>query len=95
MSRSASGERPTIQDVADAAGVSVATVSRALRGLPNVALPTRVRVEAAARELEYRPDPHASRLAAGRSGPVYRQMGYGSLSAKMGSSNLRRMATAA
>ena len=67
MSRPASGERPTIQDVAVAAGVSVATVSRALRGLPNVALPTRVRVEAAARELEYRPDPHASRLAAGRS----------------------------
>jgi LacI family transcriptional regulator, repressor for deo operon, udp, cdd, tsx, nupC, and nupG len=67
MSRSAGGERPTIQDVAVAAGVSVATVSRALRGLPNVAMPTRVRVETAARELEYRPDPHASRLAAGRS----------------------------
>jgi DNA-binding LacI/PurR family transcriptional regulator len=66
-SPSSSGERPTIQDVAAAAGVSVATVSRALRGLPNVAVPTRTRVEAAARLLDYRPDPHASRLAAGRS----------------------------
>jgi DNA-binding LacI/PurR family transcriptional regulator len=57
----------TIQDVASAAGVSVATVSRALRGLPNVAVTTRARVEAAARDLNYRPDRHASRLAAGRS----------------------------
>ncbi|MBA3399327.1 MAG: LacI family DNA-binding transcriptional regulator, partial [Acidimicrobiia bacterium] len=30
-------ERSTIEQVATAAGVSVATVSRALRGLPNVA----------------------------------------------------------
>ncbi len=64
------GERSTIQDVAAAASVSVATVSRALRGLPNVAVSTRVRVEEAARELDYRPDPHASRLAAGRSRTV-------------------------
>jgi DNA-binding LacI/PurR family transcriptional regulator len=63
-------ERSTIEDVATAAGVSVATVSRALRGLPNVAVSTRARVEAAARDLAYRPDPHASRLAAGRSRTV-------------------------
>jgi len=42
-------ERSRIEDVASAAGVSVATVSRALRGLPNVAVSTRARVEAAAR----------------------------------------------
>jgi LacI family transcriptional regulator, repressor for deo operon, udp, cdd, tsx, nupC, and nupG len=60
-------ERSRIEDVASAAGVSVATVSRALRGLPNVAVSTRARVEAAARDLNYRPDPYASRLAAGRS----------------------------
>ncbi len=60
-------ERSTIQDVASAAGVSVATVSRAFRGLPNVAVSTRTRVQAAARDLNYRPDPYASRLAAGRS----------------------------
>jgi DNA-binding LacI/PurR family transcriptional regulator len=60
-------ERSTIEHVASAAGVSVATVSRALRGLPNVAVSTRARVEEVARELHYRADPAASRLAAGRS----------------------------
>ena len=60
-------ERSTIEHVASAAGVSVATVSRALRGLPNVAVSTRARVEEAARALNYRADPAASRLAAGRS----------------------------
>lgn len=59
--------RPRIEDVADAAGVSVATVSRALRNLPNVAPSTRDRVHAIADELGYRPDPAASRLAAGRT----------------------------
>jgi DNA-binding LacI/PurR family transcriptional regulator len=60
-------ERATIEDVAAAANVSVATVSRALRGLPNVAAPTRERIEKIAAELEYQADPAASRLAAGRS----------------------------
>ncbi len=63
-------ERATIEDVASAAGVSVATVSRALRGLPNVAGPTRERIEKIAAELNYRADPAASRLAAGRSRAV-------------------------
>lgn len=62
--------RATIEDVATAAGVSVATVSRALRNLPNVADSTRARVEAAALELEYHADPAASRLATGRSRSV-------------------------
>jgi LacI family transcriptional regulator, repressor for deo operon, udp, cdd, tsx, nupC, and nupG len=60
----------SIRDVADQAGVSVATVSRALRGLPNVAPSTRNRVLAAAAELRYIPDPNASRLAAGRTRTV-------------------------
>lgn len=59
--------RATIEDVAVAAGVSVATVSRALRGLPNVAESTRVRVQQIAADLEYRADPAAARLATGRS----------------------------
>lgn len=63
-------DRSTIEDVALAAGVSVATVSRALRGLPNVAESTRVRVQEIAIELNYRADPAASRLATGRSKSV-------------------------
>lgn len=60
----------TIEDVAIGAGVSMATVSRALRGLPNVAEATRERVLAVSQALNYRPDPHASRLAAGRTHAV-------------------------
>ena len=60
-------ERATIEDVAATAGVSVATVSRALRGLPNVASHTWERIERIATQLDYRADPAASRLAAGRS----------------------------
>ena len=59
--------RARIEDVAQGANVSVATVSRALRGLPNVAASTSARVRAVARELDYQPDPIASRLAAGHT----------------------------
>ena len=48
-------------------GVSVATVSRALRDLPYVAPATRSRVLDAATELEYEAHPQASRLASGRT----------------------------
>lgn len=51
-----SAARPsTIRDVAKLAGVSTATVSRALRGGIGVEPGTRARVEQAARELRYRP----------------------------------------
>ncbi|TFH21412.1 MAG: LacI family transcriptional regulator [Acidimicrobiales bacterium] len=62
--------RPRIEDVAQAAHVSVATVSRALRGLPNVAESTRSRVREVAAEMHYQPDPAAARLAAGRTRTV-------------------------
>ncbi len=58
---------PSIEDVAREAGVSVATVSRALRGLPNVAESTRVRIEEIAEKMNYRADPSAARLATGRT----------------------------
>lgn len=61
---------PRIEDVAAAANVSVATVSRALRGLPNVAESTRKRVVEVAAEMDYHPDPAAARLAAGHTRTV-------------------------
>lgn len=63
-------EGVTIEEVARQANVSVATVSRALRGLPNVAPATRSRVEQVARDLSYQVDSYASRLARGRSDTV-------------------------
>lgn len=60
----------TIRDVAEAAGVSTATVSRALRGLPNVDERTRRRVQQVAGDLDYVISPSASRLASGRTGSV-------------------------
>ena len=60
----------TIKDVADAAGVSTATVSRALRGLPNVDATTRERIQQVAAQLDYVISPSASRLASGRTGSI-------------------------
>lgn len=59
-----------IDDVARLAEVSIATVSRALRGHSNVSASTRARVERAAEVLNYKVDPSASRLASGRSSSV-------------------------
>lgn len=55
-----------IVDVARRAGVSVATVSRAMRELPNVAPATRERVLRAAAELRYTASPVGAGLATGR-----------------------------
>ena len=57
----------TIVDVARAAGVSVATVSRALRGLDRVSPSTRERVRRVAEELDYLASPTATSLASGRT----------------------------
>jgi LacI family transcriptional regulator len=46
--------RPTIYDVARLAGVSTATVSRALNGTGQIAPPTRAAIEAAVEQLGYR-----------------------------------------
>lgn len=58
---------PGIRHVAALAGVSVGTVSRALRGQPGVAAETRHRVKAAAGELGYVASPSAASLASGRT----------------------------
>jgi LacI family transcriptional regulator, repressor for deo operon, udp, cdd, tsx, nupC, and nupG len=60
----------TIRDIAREAGVSTATVSRALRGLPNVDPVTRTRVMGVAERLDYVISPTASRLATGRTGAI-------------------------
>jgi DNA-binding LacI/PurR family transcriptional regulator len=60
----------SIEDVARRAGVSIATVSRALRGLPDVASATRDRVLEAAAALDYVASPFAARLASGRTATV-------------------------
>lgn len=59
--------RPTSFDIAQAAGVSQPTVSRALRGSPAVSPATRRRVEAVARRLGYTVDRAASVLRSGRT----------------------------
>jgi LacI family repressor for deo operon, udp, cdd, tsx, nupC, and nupG len=57
----------SIDDVAQAAGVSIATVSRALRGLPNVSEATRSRIQHTADQLGYVASSSASGLASGRT----------------------------
>ena len=47
--------RPTVQDVARTAGVSVGTVSRVLNGSPAVSEAAKEKVNAAIQELSYRP----------------------------------------
>jgi LacI family transcriptional regulator len=60
----------SIQTLADSLGLSISTVSRALNGYTDVSAKTRARVEAAAKAMNYRPDPMAHRLATGRTGAV-------------------------
>jgi DNA-binding LacI/PurR family transcriptional regulator len=63
-------QRPTIQDVARAAGVSATTVSHALNGKGRVDARTRARVERAARRLGYRASRTATALRSGRTGTL-------------------------
>ena len=60
----------TMADVAQAAGVSVKTVSNVLAGHPQVRATTRDRVLAAVDALGYRLNPFASRLRSGRTGVI-------------------------
>jgi DNA-binding LacI/PurR family transcriptional regulator len=62
--------KATSVDIAYRAGVSQATVSRVLRGSPLVNIETRRRVEAVARELNYKVDRHASSLRTQRAGTL-------------------------
>jgi LacI family transcriptional regulator len=55
-------DKPRLEDVAGAAGVSLSTASRAVRGRPGVSDRSRRRVVAAAARLGYEPDPMARAL---------------------------------
>jgi len=57
----------TIRDVAQKAGVGLATVSRVLNNSPLVSNPTRIRVQEAIAELNYSPNPTARRLSLGKT----------------------------
>jgi LacI family repressor for deo operon, udp, cdd, tsx, nupC, and nupG len=70
--RDAAGPGPAVlmADVARRAGVSTATVSRALRDMPGVSARTRARIKALAEELSYVVSPQASGLASGTTGRI-------------------------
>jgi LacI family transcriptional regulator len=59
--------RPTVHDIAAAAGVSLATVDRVLNQRPGVRHVTRAKVETAIREIGYVRDVAAANLAKGRT----------------------------
>lgn len=78
-------DRPTLRTVAQATGLAVTTVSRALSDDPRIAQDTRQRVQEAARQLGYSPDRAAQRLRTGRTNviafvlnPHEEILGYGS-----------------
>jgi LacI family transcriptional regulator len=92
---------PTIYQVASRAGVSIATVSRVLRGTAPVAETTRARVLAAVDELRYTPSRLGRSLAEGQhgangivfpdlSGPYFAEvvLGYEEVAAELGRSVL-------
>ena len=60
----------SLKDVAQAAGVSVTTVSRFLNGSLDLPDRTRTAVEAAILAMNYLPNPHARRLSRGRSDTI-------------------------
>ncbi len=79
---------PTVHEVAQRAGVSIATVSRVVRGIGPVSDATRQRVEAAIAELDYRPSHFGQALVnrrhgtlaivfPGLSGPYYSEVIHG------------------
>ena len=63
-------KRISIAEVASAAGVSTTTVSRVINDVSTVSEDNRQRVLQAIRKLNYRPNPSAQRLAAGKTNTI-------------------------
>ena len=57
----------TIRDVAEAAGTTIATVSKVFHNTGNISPALRLTVRAAAQSLNYEPNPHAQSLSGGRT----------------------------
>lgn len=64
-------KKVTIRDVAQAANLSIATVSRVLSGKPNVSKETRQQIAAAIRQTNYRISPEMDRSLLAEDGLVY------------------------
>ena len=60
----------SIYDIAKKCGLSVVTVSRVLNNYPNVRENNRLKVEAAMKELDYRPNAAARSLSSGKTGMI-------------------------
>src|SRR5688572_5148799 len=97
LSRPPKARDTTIYQVAEQAGVSIATVSRVLRGTAPVAPGTRARVESAVEDLQFTPSRPARSLAEGQhaaagivfpdlSGPYFAEvvLGYEEVAAEHG-----------
>ncbi|MFD6341374.1 LacI family DNA-binding transcriptional regulator [Streptomyces sp. NPDC060131] len=69
-SRKRPGQRPTLEAVAQLAGVGRGTVSRVVNGSPGVSAKARAAVEAAIAELNYVPNPAARSLVTSRTDSI-------------------------
>jgi len=63
-------ERATLKDIAERVGITVNSVSRALKGSRNISKATQLRVKQVAKELGYIPDNRARSLRSGHSNVV-------------------------
>lgn len=59
--------RPTLKTISEITGLGVTTVSRALKGAPELSAETRARVQEVAEQIGYRPDRAGVRLRTGRT----------------------------
>ena len=63
-------KRPTLRSLAEVVGLSISTVSLALRNSPEIAEGTRLRVQLAARHAGYRPNRAGVRLRTGKTNVI-------------------------